>query len=355
MEAGGPPARAMTERRSRWWLPWLVAAALLALLPLVSSAFNEFWDFFFTEMAILALLGVSFNVVYGYGGKHSFCQGMFYGIGAYVTAWLAQRGDVHPVLVVAGAMLAAAGVAFVAGVIFIRTGTHNFTIATVILAIVAFLGGNTLRPYTGGEDGINFTLPAVQVLGVLFPPPSIRGKLHLAVAILFLVLFTLSWVMRSTAGKIVIAIRENELRAQYLGYGVYAWTLVIFTIGGALAGLAGALYALTVNHVSTQVLEIGLSINAIVWTVVGGLGTVLGPVVGVLLLLPLTDYLSALITYSQIPVGILLVLVVTFAPEGIVGRLARASRDLLRAEASSPEARGVAVEPAPQAGFTDRG
>jgi branched-chain amino acid transport system permease protein len=150
-----------------------------------------------------------------------------------------------------------------------------------------------------------------------------QGKLHLTTAILFVVLFALSAVMRSTTGKIVVAIRENELRAQYLGYGVFAWTLVVFTIGGALAGLAGALYALTVNHVSTQVLDIGLSIYAIVWTVVGGLGTVIGPLVGVVLLLPLTDYLSSLIVYAQIPVGILLVLVVTFAPDGIVGRLAR--------------------------------
>ena len=314
----------MTERRRRWWVPWLVAAGVLAFLSEVSSSFNEFWQFFFTEMAILALLGVSFNVVYGYGGKHSFCQGMFYGIGAYVTAWLAQRGDVHPVLVVVAAMLASAGVAFVAGIVFIRTGTHNFTIATVILAIVSFLAGNTLRPLTGGEDGITFSLPVAQVVGMSFPPPAMRDKLHLTVAILFVVLFGLSWIMRSTVGKILIAIRENELRAQYLGYGVFAWTLVVFTIGGGLAGLAGALYALTVNHVSTQVLEIGLSINAIVWTVVGGLGTVLGPLVGVLLLLPLTDYLSSLIVYSQIPVGILLVLVVTFAPEGIMGRLTRA-------------------------------
>lgn len=314
----------------RWWVPWIVAACVIALLPLVSSSFNEFWDFFMTEMAILALLGVSFNIVYGYGGKHSFCQGMFYGIGAYVTAWLAQRGDVHPVLVVVAAMLASAGVAFVAGIVFIRTGTHNFTIATVILAIVAFLAGNTLRSLTGGEDGITFSLPVARLFGMAFPPSGMRGKLHLTLTILFIVLFALSWVMRSTVGKIIIAIRENELRAQYLGYGVYAWTLVVFMVGGALAGLAGALYALTVGHVSTQVLDLGLSINAIVWSVVGGLGTVLGPVVGVVLLLPLTDYLSSVIVYSQIPVGILLILVVTFAPEGIVGRLARASRELFR-------------------------
>jgi branched-chain amino acid transport system permease protein len=306
-------------------------------------------------MAILALLGVSFNVVYGYGAKHSFCQGMFYGIGAYVTAWLAQRGDVHAVLVVVAAMLAAAAVAFVAGVLFIRTGTHNFTIATVILAIVAFLAGNTLREVTGGEDGILFSLPVAEVLGMSFPPSTMRGTLHLAVAILFLVLFGLSWVMHSTAGKIVIAIRENELRAQYLGYGVYAWSLAIFTVGGGLAGLAGALYALTVKHVSTQVLEIGLSINAIVWTVVGGLGTVPGPLVGVLLLLPLTDYLSTLLVYSQIPVGILLVLVVTFAPEGIVGRLARRSKEAIPGETGPMEERQPASRRAAPGGVTHGG
>ncbi len=340
------------ERARRWWLPWLAAACVLAPLPLVSSALNEFWHFFFTEMAILALLGVSFNIVYGYGGRHSFCQGMFYGFGAYVTAWLAQRGDVHPILVLVAATLAAAGVAFVAGVIFIRTGTHNFTIATVILGIVAFLAGNTLRWLTGGEDGLNFTLSAAQIAGMTFPPPSMRGKLHLTVAILFVVLFVLAWVMRSTPGKIVIAIRENELRAQYLGYGVFTWTLVVFTIGGAVAGLAGSLYALTVNHVSTGVFDIGLSINAIVWTVVGGLGTVIGPVVGVLLLLPLTDFLSSLIVYSQIPVGILLVLVVTFAPEGILGRLSRGSRDVVHAERGPVEATEPATQSATPGGVT---
>jgi branched-chain amino acid transport system permease protein len=321
---------------------WLAGGAGLLVLPVVAPRLPDFWQFFLTEMAILALLGVSFNLVYGYGGKHSFCQGTFYGLGAYVTAWLAQRGDVPGAVVLVSAALAAAALAFGAGVIFIRMGSHSFIIATVILAIVAFLAGNTLRPLTGGEDGITFTLPTSTLLGAPFPPTTMAGRLHLAGSVLLVVLIGLALVMRSIVGKIVVSIKDNELRAQYLGYSVYAWNLTVFTVGGALAGLAGSLYAMTVGHVSTQVLDLGLSVNAIVWSVVGGLGTVLGPVVGVALLLPLTDYLSSIILYAQIPVGILLILVVRFAPEGIVGALHKLGRG-----GDVPEDTPRATEPGP--------
>jgi branched-chain amino acid transport system permease protein len=299
-----------TTQRWRWLIVGVAGLVALGLGPLFVG---EFWHFFLAEMAILTLLAISFNLVYGYGGMLSFCQGTFYGVGAYVVAWLALRGGLHPAVVVVAAVAVSGLVALATGLIFVRMGGHNFTVATVILAVVGFLAGNTLRPITGGEDGLSFSLLAV----------SMRTKLYLALAVLVVCLAALARLARSVVGKIVIGVRENEVRARFLGYNARALRLVVFTVGGALAGLSGALYAMTTGYVSTQVLEIGLSVNAILWSVVGGVGTVIGPVIGVAVLLWLTEYLSSLIVYSQIPVGILLILVVTFTPDGIIGRIGK--------------------------------
>jgi branched-chain amino acid transport system permease protein len=298
-----------------------VALALTAILLAVATTdmVSGYWRFLITEMAILALLATSFNLVYGFGGMLSFCQGSFYGLGAYLTAWLAVHTDISPLVGLPLGLLGGGLAAFLLGLLLVRMGGHSLTIASVIIAVGGVLAGNAFREFTGGEDGIPIAARVAEALTVVPLRPAL-AKLYPAVAILAVVLLVLALFLRSVPGKVLIAIRENELRARFLGYNVRTWRLGVFTVAGGLAGLAGALYALTAGHASTTTLEIGLSVNAILWAAVGGLGTVLGPVVGVGFLVPLTEFLSTrLAALAQIPVGILLILVITLMPDGILG------------------------------------
>jgi branched-chain amino acid transport system permease protein len=298
-------------------VPLTLAAVLLAMV--TTDAVTGYLRFLVTEMAILALLATSFNLVYGFGGMLSFCQGSFYGLGAYLTAWVTVTTDISPLMGLPLSLLGCGVVAFLLGLLLVRMGGHSFTIATVIIAVGALLAGNTFRELTGGEDGISIAERVAGILTVVPVQPAL-AKLYPSMAILASVLVVLTVFLRSVPGKILVAIRESELRARFLGYNVCAWRLGVFTAAGALAGLAGALYALTAGHVSTTTLDISLSVNAILWAAVGGLGTVLGPTVGVAILVPLTEYFSTrLAALAQIPVGILLLVVITLMPDGILG------------------------------------
>ncbi len=315
-------------------------AAAAALLLASTGTLSGYWRFLLTEVAVLALLATSFNVVYGFGGMLSFCQGTFYGLGAYLAAWLALGAAVPPLAALPLALAGGGLAGLLVGLLLVRLGGHALTIASVIVAVVGVLVGNTFREVTGGEDGLTIAARVGPGLAVGPWPPGLVA-LHLAAGTLAVVLGAAALVLRSTPGKVLLAIRENEVRARFLGYRVRRWRLGLFTAGGALAALAGAIYAITAGHVSTATLEIGLSVNAILWTVVGGLGTVTGPLLGVALLLPVTDLLSTrLAALAQIPVGVLLILVITLMPNGVLGWL----RDHRRPDPTpSPAGRAAAA------------
>lgn len=316
----------------------IASLVVVLVLPVLVS---DFWVFFIFQMVASAYLAISFSLAYSYSKILSFAQGLFFAIGAYAAIYLASPAGWGLPLVLVAAMVGAGIAGGVIGLVLVRMDNHGATIATVILASIAYLVGNAMSAYTGGEDGVRI---ASSSLGVLAWNVQIGGLgMYYFLAAPLAALIVTMWAMRGTmVWNLLRAVAQNEIRAQQLGFNVRLRRLVVFTLSAALAGLGGACYALLMGHVTTSVLDIALSVNAILWAVLGGAATAFGPLIGVLIIYPVTEAVATVFIYVQILIGLLLVVVAIAFPKGIIGSL-----DELRersADAPSPPVRVAAAQ-----------
>jgi branched-chain amino acid transport system permease protein len=296
---------------------FLLMAAIL-LCPLVAG---RFWLFFFAQMVVASYVAVSFNLAYSYGRVLSFAQGSFFGLGAYVSLYLASANPWSLPLIVIVSVLATAAVGAMFGVIFVRMTGHNPTIATVILASAGLLAANALGAVTGSEDGLGVNTVAVGA-GALSVHLGPTKSLYYLLAIPLISLVTVwHFLQHRDFWKVVRAVASNELRAQQLGYNVRVRKLLIFAVSAGISGLGGAFYALLMKHVSSTTFDIGLSVNAILYAVVGGTGTIFGPILGVFVIYPMTEIIAHYFLYVQIVIGAVLIFTAIVMPKGILGTL----------------------------------
>ncbi len=298
----------------------LLGLAALAVAPWV---LNPFQLGFLLKIFIWGLFAASFDVLFGYAGLLSLGHSVYFGLGAYGAAWLtlAYGPGAFPLALTAGAL--AGGIAAAAlGALAVRTGSHGFIILTAVSALIAFLGAQSRRDLTGGDDGL--TLPAMPLAlggweaGCADPGPAYL----LALGVVVLGFWALWRLVRSPLGLALRCLRENELRAQALGYNVYALKWLAFTIAGLGAALAGALYALVNCHVSAALFSWLVSADVLIWTLFGGAGTLGGPLLGTGTFFALRELLSDLWPAGYpVLVGLALLGIARFLPRGIVGGL----------------------------------
>jgi branched-chain amino acid transport system permease protein len=221
-------------------------------------------------------------------------------------------------LAVAIATLAAA----IAGFFAVRLTWHYFAIITVVFSLIFYLVAVGWKSLTGGDDGLSFALPPIAKFGnfeLTLLDPTFQYFFILAVVG---ACYLLQWlVLRSPLGVAFTAVRENATRAGLVGLNPYLIRLASFVIAGFLAGVAGALFALFSRYASAQYMYWTVSGEAVIWTIVGGAGTLFGPAIGAALLILVREELSGYWEHYLILVGILVLMVVTFAPKGIVGSL----------------------------------
>lgn len=291
----------------RWGtLLGLAAVAALFVVPLVASSF---WTYLLSEVVIWAFVAVSFTLVYSYANILSFAQGSLFGFAAYAVAILNNRYGLPLAWAVPSAVVATVALGALLGSIFVRMSRHNATIATVITAVVGALAGNYLKSYTGGENGL--TIAASAGNGLLM-----AGTLVLAALI-----FTIWGLEHTRTGLLLRAARQNATRMETLGFDERLHRLWVFAAAAGVAAVGGCLYTLTMSYVTTSSLDIGLSVNAILWSVLGGVGSVFGALLGTMVVVPLTQALGVNAVYANIFVGLLLIVVTIFLPDGIVGTL----------------------------------
>ncbi len=287
------------------------------LLPLVTS---EFWVGITAEIMIWALLAASVNLLFGYTGLLSFGQALYFGVGMYGVAigidklglgfWPAFGFGVVVAVLMAG----------VAGALAVRLTWHYFAIITVVFSLIFYFLALTMKPLTGGDDGLAFTLPPMFVWGdhrVDLTDPTVQYLFILSVVGgCFLLKARL---LASPFGRALVAIRENAVRAELIGINVYALRLASFVVAGFFAGVAGALFALFGRYASASYMFYHVSGEAVVWAIVGGSGTLLGPLVGAGALILVREELSLYWDHYLLLVGAITILTVIFAPRGIVG------------------------------------
>jgi branched-chain amino acid transport system permease protein len=327
-------------------LPFLAAAIVAAGLltaPWVLPRFLPvFWLNIMAEIMIWGLFASSANLLFGYTGLLSFGQSLYFGLGAYgVALATANFGlGVIPAFVV-GVTLATL-MAVVAGAFAVRLTWHYFAIITVVFSLIFYLIAVGWKDVTGGDDGISFPLSPLAHIGdyeITLLDPTLQYFFILAVVT---ACFLLQWVLlRSPLGVAFTAVRDNDRRAGLIGLNPYLIRLASFIIAGGLAGVAGALFALYSRYASAQYMFWTVSGEAVIWTIIGGTGTLLGPVVGAALLIVIREELSIYWEHYLILVGILVILAVTFAPRGIVGTL-KAWRAARRSP-TPPAAHGIAA------------
>lgn len=296
----------------------MTSALLLLALTLLPAALTRFGRFFAAEIFTWALYAMGFNICFGMTGMLSFGHAAFFAFGAYGATFSVLHMARDPWLALAAAMIAATALATLVGFFAVRVVSHSFVIITITFSLVLLLLAHSQKDLTGGDDGLLFP-PLALVAGA---GPSLASPLvtyYVALAVLTVVYVLLQRLARSPLGLVFQAVRDNERRATLAGYDVQRYRWLAFVLSGGVAGLAGGLYAITHSQVNAQLFDVTVSVDAVIWTLIGGAGSVLGPAVGAALVLAFTHAVSNWIVYTQIPVGILLILIVIFWPRGLSG------------------------------------
>ena len=303
-----------------------VAGLLLALVPPIAALTNQpFYVDLFRRMMIFAIAAVSLDLILGYGGMVSFGHAAYLGIGAYAVGIPAFHGIDNGFLQWSLAIVASALTALVIGVISLRTSGVYFIMITLAFAQMLYYLGISLETY-GGDNGMRLAARSKFGGPIDLHQPMVFYYVVLAILVLFLVLGTR--LVESRFGMVIRAAKSNEPRARAIGFSPFRYKLTAFVIAGGAGGLAGALLANQTEYLTPEFMHWTRSGEIMFMVILGGMGTLVGPVIGAVVLLLLEDVLSALTAHWQIILGPLLVLVVLFAKRGLFGLLlGAASRD----------------------------
>jgi branched-chain amino acid transport system permease protein len=308
----------------------IAGAAALITFPLWSSGWesSRYATTILRDMLVLGILALSLDLLVGSAGLPSLGHAAFFGTGAYGAAIVAQRvGNDDLLLGLAAAIGASALLALVIGLFAVRAAGIFFLMLTLAFAQMVFALAFQAVDLTGGSNGLA-GVHRPQLLGLDFNGPEALFEL---VASLFVIVVLVLWRVRSsTYGRALVGLRENERRMRALGYDTNRLKLSAFVLAGALAGIGGALSGWSLRYVSTNDVGIARSIEAFVSVLIGGTGSLLGPAIGAAVVLYVERVLPSSIPFAETVLGVLFIVFVALARQGIVG-LGRAAYRRARA------------------------
>ena len=307
-----------SQTNRRFWIVFLVVVAALAVAPL---GLPEFWRRFLTEILVWGLLAMSLDILIGYTGMVSFGHSAFFGLGLYgaSAALLVMRSPNLWIALVVGLGAAALVAAFVA---FFATRLRDiyFAITTLVFSQIFYVIIFTWTEVTGGENGLYFSQPPFTIPGIFSARFSTVSLHWFVLAVVTASYLILRRITQSPFGMVLQSIRENEPRTRAIGYPVERYKIVAVLLSGLFAGLAGTLYAIQHRFAAPDFVFFTVSGEVVIFTVMGGMGTLVGPVVGAAFFLLLREGLSRFWTeYYLIPLGIAFIAMVTFMPQGLLG------------------------------------
>jgi len=309
---------------NRW--RFIVVLLALAFTVLAPMTFELFTIINLTTAIGLALVALSLGLVWGYGGILCFGQTAFFGIGAYAYTLAAVNFGGATWAVLVAVMVAAAFAAALGYFIFYgRVSDVYLAVITLTVTLILF---NVIRRTSGPEYKIGKALLG-GFNGIGSPPLNFpwntskflfpEDVFYVGMVLLILAYVFCSWLVQTQFGRVCISIRENELRAELIGYDVRLYKLLIFTIAAGIAALGGVIYVNGTTRVTPEVFSLYNSALAIIWVIVGGRGTLIGPVLGAFALFYLTASLGTQTMFNNnLVLGLILVIFVLFVPRGIV-------------------------------------
>ena len=299
---------------------FILAFSLILLIFIALPFFIDlFYQTFLTELFVWMLFAISFDLIFGYTGLLSFGQALFFGLGGYSVAIAIMRFGLNSGIGLLLSVIVPIFFACFVGYFSVKLSGIHFVIITIIFALMGSTLGETWTWLTGGADGLNFLPPPIRVGLFQIDVMDIKSNYYLVLFFAATTYLFLRRMVHSPLGKVFISIRENEDRAQLIGYNVQRYKLIAFLIAGGLSGLAGGLYTLTLKYASAGFLHWSISGHAVVYTIVGGMGTLMGPVLGAGIVMSLEHYLVNFLQATDLVVGIVLVFMVLMAPKGLIG------------------------------------
>ncbi len=304
----------MTHARNTEMMVALALAAFLVVAP-----FLGFYPVFLMKVLCFGLFASAFNLLIGYVGLLSFGHAMFFGLSAYVTGHLLKVSGLTPEVAILAGCAVAMLLGLVVGLIAIRRQGIYFAMVTLALSQMVFFFCLQAK-FTGGEDGIQ-AIPRAALFGLIDLKPDMN-LYYFVLAIFFIGFLIIHRTIHSPFGQVLKAIRENEPRAVSLGYRVDQYKLLAFVLSATLAGLAGATKTLVFQLASLTDVTWHMSGEVVLMTLVGGMGTVFGPLVGAAVVISMQNYLKGLGEWVLVIQGLIFVVTVLLFRRGVVGEIA---------------------------------
>ncbi len=294
------------------------AIALAVMVALVAFTPSVLYPVFLMKVLCFAMFACAFNLLIGYVGLLSFGHAAFFGMGSYVTAWTAKNWGLSAELAILLGGVTGAGIGVVFGWLAIRRLGIYFAMITLALAQMVYFVCLE-APFTGGEDGIQ-QVPRAKLLGFISMQSDMA--MYWLVAGLFLFFFLLIHrIVHSPFGQVLKAVRENEPRATSLGYRTNDYKLIAFIISSFIAGIAGGTKALVFGIATLTDVHFSMSGEVVLMVLLGGLGTVFGPVVGALVVTAMENYLAQFGAWVTVTQGAIFVVCVLAFRRGIIGEI----------------------------------
>ncbi len=286
-----------------------------------------FYPVFVMKVLCFALFALAFNLLLGFGGLLSFGHAAYFGMASYVCAYAAKSWGFNPEFAILLGTLVAALLGAAFGALAIRRQGIYFAMITLALAQMVFFFSLQTPKFTGGEDGIQ-AVPRGRLFSLIDLTDD-RTLYYLVAAIFMAGLLLIYRIIHSPFGQVCKAIRDNEPRAISLGYRANQYKLAVFVLSAALAGLAGSTKAIVFQLASLTDVHWTMSGEVVLMTLVGGLGTVFGPIIGALVVITMESYLAHLGAWVTVVQGLIFVACVLLFREGIVGVISKAIKQPL--------------------------
>ncbi|WP_188205700.1 branched-chain amino acid ABC transporter permease [Alkalibacillus aidingensis] len=306
---------------------WIYFAIVFVLILLPFFKDDRWFLFLMIQIFVFAIFAMSYDLLLGYTGIVSFGHAMFFGIGAYSVAVTMNRMEsTFPsfLLGVLVAVFASGIVAFLAGILTLKLKSHYYAMLTLALAGMFLYIAERWRSVTGGNDGFTFRIPEL--------PGALQDHRNLVIYLftlfmMVILFFGMKRLTESPLGRVLVGIRENDQRVESLGFRIMPYKVLISIISGVVAALAGVLYAISLRFVNTQVFDIEVTLDALLMTIIGGVGTLIGPIIGSAIINLSHHFLSDLANVHWIfqrwviLFGVIFILAMIFFPNGIVGTI----------------------------------
>lgn len=301
----------------------ILVVCVMAGIFLLQFLVPQYYVLTITRMMALAVFAVGYNMLLGYVGLLSLGHAMFFAAGLYGAGLATYHLGIPVPLAFVIGVAAALVLAFVIGWLALPTMRISFMIVTLMFSQVGFLTTLYFAAWTGGQDGLSLPTAArhFNLFGTDFSLANDMVRFNVAFGLLAVSLAISFLVLISRRGRIFTAIRENEGRTEMLGFNTFAAKLEAFLYSGGIAGAAGAAYGLLFGYMGSTFASIQYSIEVLLFTLLGGAGTLLGPLVGVALMTFLIDKLSEVTSAYLLVIGVVLIALVMWFPKGILGSI----------------------------------